>query len=63
MEYILSFLFFYLSCGIIFNISLFLILFTLNQEKSLSFKDYIINFIFYPLVLTHLLNYGNRTNN
>jgi hypothetical protein len=56
MEFILIYLFYYFYIGITFSISSFIILFTLNNEKALSLKDYIIILFFYPLIFNSLIN-------
>jgi hypothetical protein len=55
MEFILNYLFFYFSIGILIDIYIFLLLFSLNKENILSFNEYLIILIFYPFMLNYFI--------
>lgn len=47
---------FYISIGVIFSFLVFLTLFSINNEKIFSLKDYICIMFLYPFFIKHLVN-------
>jgi hypothetical protein len=56
MEFIFNYLRLYFIFGVGFALGFFILMLAINKESSFSLKEYIIMSIFYPLIISNLIN-------
>jgi hypothetical protein len=56
MEFIFNYLFLYFIFGVGLTLGFFILMLATNQESSFNWKEYIMVFIFYPLIISNLIN-------
>jgi hypothetical protein len=62
MEFIFNYLFLYFMVGVGFALGFFILMLVTNQESSFNWKEYIMMSIFYPLIISNLINKNNESN-
>jgi len=62
MEFIFNYLFLYFMVGVGFALGFFILMLATNQESSFNWKEYIMMSIFYPLIISNLINKNNESN-